>query len=267
MCPEACGQEYYPNNRILGSTRSRRSPPHQFKPLYRLSLIAEARYLCTMKVARNKNPIEKNNKYATTTNAWITRWAKKKSTSGDLSSKDSAIIISSPASHIFSWSAAMAAKCLSFGWSCHRSGGVAGWIQFSIGVDYYALSMRRLAWPTKFTARRESTRRRLQALKVETAALPLILCDEERKRAIIVFHAEDCMSCDERIAQSWVMRDPGQAGANTRSGIAPSCFHAVGLGTHFRFFTCTEIVVASFADLLRIRNTLATNGGVALLHQ
>jgi len=119
----------------------------------------------------------------------------------------------------------------------------------------------------RFIAHRERMCRRLQALKVETAPLPLILCDAERKSAIIVFQAEDCMSCDERIAHSWVMHDPGQVGANARSGIAPSCFHAVGLGTHFRFFTRTELVVASFADLLRIRNTLATNGGVALLHQ
>ena len=40
---------------------------------HRLSFMVDVRYLYTMTVARNKNPIEKNNRYATTTTAWITR--------------------------------------------------------------------------------------------------------------------------------------------------------------------------------------------------
>jgi hypothetical protein len=79
---------------------------------------------------------------------------------------------------------------------------------------------------------------------VKTVPLPPILCDVERKRAIIVFQAEDGMSCDQRIARCWVMHEPGQAGSNVRSGGAPSCFHGVGSGPLFRFFTGTEIVVA-----------------------
>jgi hypothetical protein len=35
--------------------------------------MADVRYLYTMTVARKNNPIEKNNRYATTTTAWITR--------------------------------------------------------------------------------------------------------------------------------------------------------------------------------------------------
>jgi hypothetical protein len=40
---------------------------------YRLFFMADVRYLYTMTVARKNNPIEKNNRYATTTTAWITR--------------------------------------------------------------------------------------------------------------------------------------------------------------------------------------------------
>jgi hypothetical protein len=76
-----------------------------------------------------------------------------------------------------------------------------------------------------------------------TAPLSPILCDAERERAS-VFQDEAGMSFDERIAPAWAMHDPGHAGANARSGGAPSCFHGVGSGPLSRFFTGREIVVA-----------------------